>query len=330
MMKSLIFSPLFVACSVILTALPKVALAQVVARPIAGFTNASVGAAVLGGVSKVPTLAQFTIAPALTPLFGSPAAALTLSALVAAPVTMIRTPGAAATGISAEAAAVHPARLAASENQPAQEKDGRGIVADVSPIVRDEETSEMFTGGVRGQGALAAGSIPAQAAELIVNYGGWATITRFNDDGSSSISERWHDVIFHYDQKPDGGFTPEFYVEASWDKGPKARVFFLNARIIDSSNEVYLLEAWGNSSNGTKPEQKLGTVKFIGAPGKWQSYSFEPDCVTINDPDIRVSGGSIFTIDAQGRRIMLEDDTYTRISTGRVLSRKIAELLLKR
>ncbi|MBI4375068.1 MAG: hypothetical protein HY549_01335 [Elusimicrobia bacterium] len=178
-MKSIRFLPLFVACSVVLIALPQAALARVVARPIAGFANGSAGAAVLGGVSRVPTLAPLTtIAPALTPLFAAPAAARTLlPALAAASVTqntdvaalatVIRTPGAAAIGIPVEAAtytgaAAYPAGLAASEDQPVQEKARPiSIVASVSHIVRDGGTSEMFTGGVRGQGALAVTELAA-------------------------------------------------------------------------------------------------------------------------------------------------------------------------
>lgn len=140
MMKSSGFSPLFVACSVVLTALPQAALARVVTRPIAGFANGSAGAARAAALTLTPTLA---------------AASVPQNIDVTALATMIRPPGAAATGITAEAAAIHPAGLAASEDQPAQEKSGQGIIAGVSRSVRDGGTSEMFTGGVRGQGALA-------------------------------------------------------------------------------------------------------------------------------------------------------------------------------
>lgn len=124
-------TPLFVALSVVLSALPQAALAQVVARPVVGpAASAGAVAASVHGLSSVPALLPLTtltpasalsatlsapsIAPsaALTPSAIAPAAAPALAAPAAAslpigvePAMSVRTPGAAASGVASEAAA---------------------------------------------------------------------------------------------------------------------------------------------------------------------------------------------------------------------------------
>ncbi len=141
MKKSPKYSPLFVALSLALSALPTSALAQVVARPAAGpILPITIGAAgsALTGASPASALSPLTAlpsgltgAPALNGSFAAPSAApeaLPAAAHLAAslpapelrpilppaavpldaavhPTTLFRTPGPAATGIAAEAAA---------------------------------------------------------------------------------------------------------------------------------------------------------------------------------------------------------------------------------
>jgi hypothetical protein len=174
MKKTPKLTPLFVALSLVLSALPTGALAQVVARPIVGSAS-SVGAAAasINGFSAVSAITPLTTlapsalsgAPALTATLSAPsiapqaapasalAAAAPLAAapaLAAAPVaamngfdatpaTMIRTPGAAATGVAVEAAAyaadAQPTsiRLAAETEVPAPAR--ASLVSRLSAVV---------------------------------------------------------------------------------------------------------------------------------------------------------------------------------------------------
>ena len=171
MKKSPKFAPLFVALSVVLSALPQAALAQVVARPVAvtaasgAAAAASVGAlsalstpaplinAAPGSLTAGPAFSAPLAAPSLSPAAALAPAAIAPAAPVAAPALLpaaaaslpqnpvatpavsIRTPGAAATGIAAEAAAYadesHAAPRAAAPSAPVARKGFFGRLADV-------------------------------------------------------------------------------------------------------------------------------------------------------------------------------------------------------
>jgi len=130
------FAPLFVALSVVLTCVPQAALAQVVARPVIAPAAAGAAAAAPAAIAPLSALAPMTtLAPSMS-LTGAPSlgaapvslaapsisaspalAAAAAPALAAAPAAAaslpaneiesvsIPTPGAAATGVAAEAAA---------------------------------------------------------------------------------------------------------------------------------------------------------------------------------------------------------------------------------
>ncbi|MDE2143964.1 MAG: hypothetical protein KGJ84_16260, partial [Elusimicrobia bacterium] len=159
--------PLFVAVSVVLTALPQAALAQFVARPVVA-PAASVGAAAasLGGASAVSAIsplttlspAAFTGAPLAAPSAGpiasapsaiaaaaAPVAAPALAAAVAAalpvnlraasPAAGVRTPGAAASGVAAEAAAYADEAVSTPKAAAPAASSRKGLVGRLTDVV---------------------------------------------------------------------------------------------------------------------------------------------------------------------------------------------------
>jgi hypothetical protein len=164
--------PLFVAVSVVLSALPQAALAQFVARPVvapaasAGASAAAAsGASAVSALSPMATLAPSALAPlaapSASPLASAPsaiasaaapvsapalsaavAASLPVNLQAAAPAMSVRTPGAAATGIAAEAAAYAGDYEATPKAAaPAATLTRKGIIGRVTDVVMGRATA---------------------------------------------------------------------------------------------------------------------------------------------------------------------------------------------
>lgn len=197
-----------------------------------------------------------------------------------------------------------------------------GSVRDSSPEIAETETkAELLQADdrVREQAV-------APASERVVDYSGDAVWTRYPESGDPYQETTQHEVAFHFTRVADGSFSPESYVIAAHD-GSFYKMFFIHPTVVDAQNGVYLLEWWSAKPDGT-PMNKYGLARFFGIPGHWTSYRFEPQTKACDNCDVYVSGGSIFSVDENGKHVMTEDDTYTD-SRGRIIAKKTARLVEK-
>ena len=175
-------APLFVAFSVVLSALPQAALAQVVARPVVGPAGAA--AASVNGLSAVTALSPLTtlapasaltaplaapsisasaapiasaIAPAAAPALSvAPAAASLPMEGVYAPAVSVRTPGSAAAGVAAEAAAYASERTAAPKAAAvAATASHKGLVGRLADVVLGRSSVSSLFDSAKSRGETA-------------------------------------------------------------------------------------------------------------------------------------------------------------------------------
>ncbi|MFI5346848.1 MAG: hypothetical protein ACHQ51_10790 [Elusimicrobiota bacterium] len=203
-------APLFVAVSVVLSVLPQAALAQFVARPVVapaasvGAAAATAGVSAVSAISPLTTLAPTALmsaplsAPSISPAASAPSAiaaaaapvaAPALSAAVAAslpvnvqaasPAMSVRTPGAAATGVAAEAAAYAEEREAApTAAAPAATASRKGLVGRLTDVILGRSSASALFDASATRGAKAGpvfGSMGLQEHKPLVLPNGTGT-----------------------------------------------------------------------------------------------------------------------------------------------------------